>query len=338
MMRKAGIVGLIVVCLAFASAGSSARAGATVTSRVEFRASLEQLLHSLESGDTNAVQSAASTLLDQPWRAGANTASIALGDEAGRLCRDGEGPTDAGWQRLMAVCRRLLDEAKVEPEREAQRVRALAETRKALTEVLAAPEYHGTAAPSWWQRYGIRILEAVSRWLERIFSTRLGQRAGIVAYYIAMGILVLPLFILAGYLIWRALQSHERTVSTITTRSVTMLESPNVYWQRAQDLLQRGELIEALKNFHLALLAGLEKRGLVVHDRTRTNWEYLTQFRQNSPASALVATFQSLNLMYDRTVFGAGSCDAVYVRQFASLTSQLLQDVGSDEVKGADRS
>jgi hypothetical protein len=165
----------------------------------------------------------------------------------------------------------------------------------------------------------------------------LGQRAGVVAYYIAMGILVLPLFILAGYLIWRALQSREETVSMVATWAVTMLESPDVYWQRAQELLQGGELIEALKNFHLALLAGLEKRGLVVHDRTRTNWEYLTQFRQKLPASALVSSFQSLNLMYDRTVFGAESCDAVYVQQFASLTGKLLQDLGSGEVTGADQ-
>jgi hypothetical protein len=204
-------------------------------------------------------------------------------------------------------------------------------------EVLAAPEYHGTTAPSWWQRYGIRVLEALSRWLERIFSTRLGQRAGVMAYYIAMGILVLPLFILAGYLIWRALQLREETVSTVVTRSFTLLESPNVYWQRAQELLQRGELIEALKNFHLALLAGLEKRGLVVHDRARTNWEYLTQFRQKSPGPALVSSFQSLNLIYDRTVFGAESCDAADIQQFASLTNKLLQDLGGGEITGADQ-
>jgi len=209
--------------------------------------------------------------------------------------------------------------------------------RKALAEVLAAPEYHDTAGPSWWQRYGIRAFQAVMRWLERIFETHLGQVASQIAYYIAMGILVLPLFLLAGYLIWRSLQSREASVTTAATRAVTALESPGIYWQRAQDLLQRGELIEALKNFHLALLAGLEKRGLVVHDRTQTNWEYLTQFRRKSPTTALVTAFQSLNLMYDRTVFGAGSCDEAYVQQFASMTSKLLQDLGGEEITGASR-
>jgi hypothetical protein len=337
MTSKVGIVGLIVTFLAFVGAVLPARAEATITPRVEFRASMEQLVCSLESGDTDAVQSAASMLLNQPGRTGWNAAAVAISDEARRLCRDGKGPADADWQRLMAVCRRLLLEADVEPEREAQREHTLTESRKALTEVLAAPEYHDTAAPSWWQRYGIRVLEAVSKWLERIFSTHLGQRVGVVAYYIAMGILVLPLFILASYLIWRALQSREETVSTVATRAVTALESPSVYWQRAQELLQRGELIDALKNFHLALLAGLESRGLVVHDRTRTNWEYLTQFRQKSTAAALVSSFQSLNLMYDRTVFGAESCDVVYVQQFASMTSKLLRDLGGGEITGADQ-
>jgi hypothetical protein len=337
MTRKAGIVGLIATCLVLSGVGAPARAEVTATSPVEFRAQLEQLLHALESGDTDAVQRVASVLPDQPRRTGWNAAALAVSDEARRLCNDEQGPADADWQRLTAVCRQLLNETRDEPEREPLRKRTLAETRKALTEVLAAPEYHGTTAPSWWQRYGIRVLEALSRWLERIFSTRLGQRAGVMAYYIAMGILVLPLFILAGYLIWRALQSREETVSTVVTRSFTLLESPNVYWQRAQELLQRGELIEALKNFHLALLAGLEKRGLVVHDRSRTNWEYLTQFRQKSPGPALVSSFQSLNLIYDRTVFGAESCDAADIQQFASLTNKLLQDLGGGEITGADQ-
>jgi hypothetical protein len=337
MTMRAGIIGLIATGLLLAGISAPAGAKPTATSPVEFHTQLDQLLHALESGDTDAVQRVALVLPNQPWRTGGNAAAVAISDEAQRLCSIGQGPADAGWQRLIVVCRRLLNELNVEPEHETQRERTLAETRKALTEVLAAPEYHGTAAPSWWQRYGLRVLEVVSRWLERIFSTHLGQRAGVVVYYIAMGVLVLPLFILAGYLIWRALQSREKTVSTVATRTVTMLESPSVYWQRAQDLLQRGELIEAIKNFHLALLAGLEKRGLVVHDRTRTNWEYLTQFRQRSPASALVSSFQSLNRMYDRTVFGDESCDVVYVRQFASLTSKLLQELGSDEITGTDQ-
>jgi hypothetical protein len=335
MRRSAGIYGLIVICLVFVSAGSRALAEVTVTSQAEFRVSIEQLLHALENGNIDPVQSAASTLLNQSRRTGWNAAAVAIGGEAQRLEREGKGPGSADWQRLTALCRRLLDEANSEPEREALRRRTLVEARNALTGVLAAPEYHGTAAPSWWQRYGIRILQNISRWLERVLSTHLGQRVGVVAYYIALGILVLPLFILAGYLIWRALQSREETAHAVPTQAITVLESPVVYWQRAQELLQRGELIEALKNFHLALLAGLENRGLVVHDRTRTNWEYLTQFRQKSTASVLISSFQSLNLMYDRTVFGAGSCDATYVEQFASMASKLLEDLGDSEIPRA---
>lgn len=335
MTSKAGTVGLILTCLVFAGSGWPVHGEVISNPQVEFRASIDQLLCSLESGDTDAVQSAASTLLNQPGRTGWNAAAVAIGDEARRLC-DGQGTSEADWQRLTVVCRRLLDEANLDPKHETFREHTLSETRKALTEVLATPEYHDSTGPSWWQRYGTRIFEALSRWLERIFSTHLGQRAATVAYYIAMGILVLPLFILAGYLIWRALQSRQEIVSTVATQAVQALEAPDVYWQRAQELSQRGELIEALKNFHLALLAGLEKRGLVVHDRTRTNWEYLMQFRQKSPASALVSSFRSLNLMYDRTVFGSGSCDAMYVQQFASMIGKLLQDLGSNEVNGAD--
>jgi hypothetical protein len=336
MTRRASIAGLVIACLGFAGTCRPVHGEATARPQVEFRASIDQLLCSLESRDTDAVQSAASTLLNQPERTGWNAAAVAISNEAQRLCNE-QGTSEADWQRLMVVCRRLLNEADLEPEHKALRERTLAETQKTLTAVLASSEYHDSTGPSWWQRYGTRIFEAISRWLERIFSTHLGQRAATIAYYIAMGILVLPLFILAGYLIWRALQSREKTVSTVVTQAATALESPNVYWQRAQEFLQRGELIEALKNFHLALLAGLEKRGLVVHDRTRTNWEYLVQFRQKTTASALVSSFQSLNLMYDRTVFGAGFCDAMSVQQFASMTSKLLQDLGGDEITGADQ-
>src|SRR5882724_4427119 len=116
MTSRAGIVGLIATCLALAGTGSPARANATVTPQVEFHASMEELLRSLESGDTNAVQSVASTLLNQPWRMGWNAAAVAIGDEAERLCNNGHGPTDADWQRLVAVCRQLLDETDGEPE------------------------------------------------------------------------------------------------------------------------------------------------------------------------------------------------------------------------------
>src|ERR1700693_514889 len=146
-MKKSLIACLIVTCLSFAGAVSLAHAEPMVTPRVEFRASIEHLVRSLESGDTDAVQSAASTLLNQSWRTGWNGAAVAMGDETQRLCRDGHGPADADWQRLVALCRRLLIETETEPERGALREHDLAETRKVLTEILAAPEYHGTAAP-----------------------------------------------------------------------------------------------------------------------------------------------------------------------------------------------
>ena len=338
MIRRAGILCLLVVGLSLAGIGSTARAEVTATPRAEFHTRIEELLRALESGETGAVQSAASALSDQAtWRSGWRPAAIAIGDEARRLCVDGQKKSDADWLRLEGVCHQLLNETATEPEHDARRERTIEEARKARTGVLAAPEYHDTAGPSWWQRYGIRAFQAVMRWLERIFETHLGQEAGQIAYYLALGILVLPLFLLAGYLIWRALQTRRATITTTTTRAVTALESPGIYWQRAQDLLQRGEFTEALKIFHVALLAGMEARGLVVHDRTRTNWEYLAQFRQNSPTGALVTVFQSLNLMYDRTVFGARSCDAAYVQQFASMTSKLLQDLGGEEITGASR-
>jgi hypothetical protein len=221
-----------------------------------------------------------------------------------------------------------------EPARTPKLDQELVRAQQTLGKVLAMEEYRSASNPNWWQRFAVRAMQVIGRWLDRLFSTHLAQNAMEIAYYITLGILVLPLVILAGWLLWRALQSREENASTLAPRAITALESPEVYQQRAQELLQRGELVEALKNFHLALLSGLEKQGLVVHDRTRTNWEYLAQFQQRSPLATLLAAFRSLNLMYDRTVFGDASCDAAYVQQFATVADELLRGVGSNEFPG----
>jgi hypothetical protein len=241
-------------------------------------------------------------------------------------------------KRLAVICRKLLAEINGVPERTPKLDQELARTQQTLGKVLAAEEYRSASNPNWWQRFAIRAMELVGRLLERIFSTHLAQNAMEVAYYITLGILTLPLVVLAGWLLWRALQSREDNVSALTTRAITALESPDVYRRRAQEFLQRGELVEALKNLHLALLSELERRGLVVHDRTRTNWEYLAQFQQRSPLATLVSAFRSLNVMYDRTVFGGTACDVAYVQQFATVVDELLRDVGGNEFPAEDRS
>jgi hypothetical protein len=338
MMRSAGILSLLVGALGLAWSGTTSGAEPAASPRVEFYTQVDELLCALQERDTNAVLRLASTLSGQTSRSGWKTAGGAIGAEARRLSHGDQDTTDAEWQRLEALCRKLLDETAVRSGDEARREHMTAETRRVLMEVLAKTEYHGTTNAGWWERYWARVYEVVMRWLEKIFATRVGERAMNIAYYIAMGVLVMPLFVLSGYLIWKTLQSREPVITTVATRAASILEPPDVYWQRAEQMLRRGELIEALKNFHLALLAGLEKRGLVVHDRTRTNWEYLAQFRQKTPTATLVVVFQSLNLVYDRAVFGAEACDARAVEQFAATTQKLLQDLGSEGVAGVNQS
>jgi len=331
MRGVSGIVALVAGCLALAAFPVQARPDVTATRQSEIRSSLEDLIHALDCGETDGVQRAAASLAHHAektdWKAAAN----AIDSEAGRLIRGGGELTGADGRRLTTICHKLLAEMdtgtvpapKTDPE--------LTRAQETLEKVLAAQEYRNTSTLNWWQRFAIRALELIGRLLDRLFSTHLAQKAANIAYYITLGILTLPLVVLAGWLLWRALQSRADNASALPTRAVTALESPDVYRRRAQEFLQRGELVEALKNFHLALLSGLEQRGLVVHDRTRTNWEYLAQFQQRSSLGALVSAFRSLNLMYDRTVFGGASCDAAYVQQFAAVADDLLRGAGGTE-------
>jgi len=334
MRGATGILGLVAGCLAVAAVTAQARPEVTATRQSEIRSSLEDLVHALDCGESDGVQRAAAALSHHAEKTDWKVAAAAIDHEARRLIRTTSDLTGADGQRLATICRKLLAEINADPERIPKLDQELARAQQTLGKVLAAEEYRNASNPNWWQRFAIRAMEVIGRWLDRLFSTHLAQNAMRVAYYITLGILTLPLVVLAGWLLWRALQSREENVGTLTTRAITTLESPDVYRQRAQELLQRGELVEALKNFHLALLSGLEKRGLVVHDRTRTNWEYLTQFQQRSPLAALVSAFRSLNLMYDRTVFGGASCDAAYVQQFAAVADELLRDVGASELPG----
>jgi hypothetical protein len=92
--------------------------------------------------------------------------------------------------------------------------------------------------------------------------------------------------------------------------------------------LQQGERREALKQFYLAVLATLEQRGWVAHDRTRTNWEYLAQLEAHQLPVESTTRLRSLNRIYDRAVYGAQPCDEPLVQEFAGLSRQLIQSPG----------
>lgn len=287
----------------------------------ELRRRLDELAVALDAGQTTEIRSLAVQL--QRW-ARQQDASLPVD----LICERALAfPTNTGARELRDSIRQLSDNLAALPTTPPSGA-DLDETRATLAQVLAGSEYHHAVQPGLWQRIAMRTLYWLSRIMNALNRIPGAERVASVMFYIAVALMLLPLLGAIGYLIWQ--RAKRRDLPQLeATGSVTALESPDTHRARAEDFLRQGQYLEALKQFHLAVLAALERRGLVVHDRTRTNWEYLAQLESKSAPPESITLLRALNKFYDRAVFGSHPCDQQLARQFGEQSTQLLKTVAN---------
>jgi len=290
----------------------------------ELRPRLDALADAIATGDAKQTKSAALALQRWGRQVDLSLPVDLLCDRATRLAVTDFAGDSSAAQQLQDSLRQLSGNlAKLDS---AGNAANLADARAALATVLADREYqtHG-AQPNWWAMLGMKLLYWVTRLFDLLSRIPGAEKIGSVGFYVVVALLLLPLLALIIYLVWRQVQQRRGAVELTSTTAVTALELPAVYLARAEELLQRGEYHEALKQFYLAVLATLEQRGWAMHDRTRTNWEYLAQLEARHLPAEATTVLRALNRIYDRAVYGRQPCDATLVREFSGLSRQLMQ-------------
>ncbi len=101
------------------------------------------------------------------------------------------------------------------------------------------------------------------------------------------------------------------------------LAEPSALFEQAGQAFRDGMYADAIRLALLALIARLQKQGLLRHDATRTNREYLMDLRNSSD---LAASFGQLARIYERVWYGrmpAGRGEAeTAIRLCASVISR----------------
>ncbi len=313
---------LIVVAFAVAVFGSPVRAELSPAQRHELRAQLHRLADAFDSGDAGKASQAVTEFRQWRSRHGSALPLNWLCQRADELMGDDFDSDSKEVMQFIAIVRKMGDDCAgaVAPSSDASAARQM------LAKVLSSAEYRVqmNGFDNWWERAMIRFLQWLEDVLKRLMSSTTAAKIASVAYYITLGLLLLPLILLVIYMVRRQLQSREAALPVATSRSLAALETADVHLARAREFFQHGDFVESLKQYHLAALAHLEQSGIVAHDRARTNWEYLAQMQRKTNSATSMTLLRHLNLVYDKTVFGMQPCNAVLVEEFSQTVDKFL--------------
>lgn len=135
---------------------------------------------------------------------------------------------------------------------------------------------------------------------------------------------VFALLALLAYLAWKALGGRmgrrgvKRGVFAEGEDAELLLLPPDELRLRASQFALEGNFREALRHLYIALLLGLDARGVWRYDARRTNWEHIAALRGDEARSGLVQPLSSITRTFDRVRYGDAPFDANDWNRFES--------------------
>jgi hypothetical protein len=190
-----------------------------------------------------------------------------------------------------------------------------------------------TVSLSWLQSILAAIWDSIRPTLERIFKW--------IAKFLAVlfrsfggsysGGASAIWLIVVGLLAWAAWKLVPAVVRWLSGRRPARITQEEAAWQplaEATDLFAQagqafrdGKHAEAIRLALLALIARLEKQGLLRYDTTRTNREYQRELCQRAD---LATCFGQLARIYDRVWYGRASAGAAEAERAISLCGSVI--------------
>ncbi len=171
------------------------------------------------------------------------------------------------------------------------------------------------------------ILQAVAEWIAKFLARLVGgflrpYSGGAGAIWLIVGAL----------LAWAAWKLVPAVVRWLSGRRPSRITQDEETWQplaEATDLFAQattafrdGKHADAIRLALLALIARLEKEGLLRYDTTRTNREYQRELRQRAD---LAARFGQLARIYDRVWYGRARAGAAEAEQAINLCASVIK-------------
>jgi len=191
----------------------------------------------------------------------------------------------------------------------------------ALSEILAQPEFE-------WA-------EPTPTWRDRLRDWLLAQLSDLLGWFLGRGewtgfswlnwLLTLAGFVLlAGAIIYalRSLRASWTADADLDGNGNLVDEaiSADEALRRAQQLSQEGDQRTAIRYLYLSALLLLEERGLLRHDRTQTNREYL---RSVAHRPELAGILQEVVEVFDRVWYGFQPVDDATVGHYSARVAEL---------------
>jgi hypothetical protein len=171
-----------------------------------------------------------------------------------------------------------------------------------------------------------RILRAIAELIARILRSLFGVFTGS-----SSGGAVAVWLIVAALLAWSIWKLYPVIVRWLSGSAPAPGTQQGAAWQtlaEASDLFEQagralrdGRHAEAIRLALLALIARLEKQGLLRYDTTRTNREYQRDLRHTSE---LAACFGQLARIYERVWYGRVSASRAEAEQALSLCGSVI--------------
>jgi hypothetical protein len=116
-----------------------------------------------------------------------------------------------------------------------------------------------------------------------------------------LGAIAIAVIALIVYQLVRRRRLADENLPATPIEEVDRLPDAVVLMERAKAALEAGDTFEALRLGFLAILAGLQDRGIVRYDPARTNSEYFRDLRRQPK---LAADFRRIALPFDRAFYG----------------------------------
>jgi hypothetical protein len=188
-----------------------------------------------------------------------------------------------------------------------------------------------TVSTSWLQSILQAIAEFIGRivrdileWIARILGRLFGALGGAGADSAIVWVIIA---VVLAWAIWRLypviarwLMSGPPAPTTDGVTWQTLPESADLY-DRAGRALSDGQYAEAIRLALLALIARLERRGLLRYDTSRTNREYQVELRHRTELATL---FGQLARIYDRVWYGRVSADRADAERAIDLCGSAI--------------
>lgn len=215
---------------------------------------------------------------------------------------------------------------------------------QAAREVFRDPQF-------WWKRvetktvdtsWMVSIAEAIARFLggllrivgdwlgwllKRLFRFTIGgSETGTAIVWIIVGVLLVwaVWMLLPVVLRWLGMSPSSRASGPSPAKLEVLPESADLF-EQAGLAHSDGHHAEAIRLALLALIARLEKRGLLRYDTSRTNREYQRELR---PSAEIAAGFGRLARIYDRVWYGGRPAGREDAEQAIGLCRTMIAGEG----------